>query len=86
MYPSKFWELFMSDNIEKAIELKQKLVDFVYDSEDEIAVALEEYAAEKGKKNSYGIKQQNLTVDLFVTNGKIQDRTPLDAFINSATD
>ena len=76
----------MSDNIEKAIELKQKLVNFVYDSEDEIAVALEEYAAEKGKKNSYGIKQQNLTVDLFVTDGKIQNRTPLDIFINSAAD
>ena len=76
----------MSDNIEKAIELKQKLVNFVYDSEDEIAVALEEYAAEKGKKNSYGIKQQHLTVDLFVIEGKIQDRTPIDIFINSATD
>jgi hypothetical protein len=36
--------------LERGIELKQALVDFVYDAEDEIAVALETYVAEKGKK------------------------------------
>lgn len=73
-------------DIERAIELKQDLIDFVYDAEGEIAVALESYAAKKGKKNSYGIKQQNLAVDLFISEGKIGDQTPLEIFLQQATD
>ena len=67
--------------IERALNLKQKLVDFVYDSEGAIAMALETYAAAKGKKN-YGIKQQNLTVDLFITQGQVEDLTPLTIFLS----
>ena len=73
-------------NIETALKLKQKLVNFIYDAEGEIAVALENYAAEKGKKNSYGIKQQNLAVDLFISQGKINDRTPLEIFEQQHSD
>ena len=72
----------MSD-IERALQLKENLIDFVYDAEGAIAVALETYAADKGKKNSYGIKQQSLTVDLFLTQGQVEDRTPLDLFIET---
>ena len=71
-------------DLTRALELKENLIDFVYDDEGEIAVALESYAAEKGKKNSYGIKQQNLTVDLFLTQGQIGEKTPLDLFIQQA--
>ena len=67
--------------IERAIRLKQALVDFVYDAEGELATALEIYAAEKGKKNSYGIKQQSLSLDLFTTDGKVGTQSPLDIFI-----
>ena len=74
----------MPDTIEKALELKQTLVDFVYDAEGEIAVALESYAAEKSQKNSYGIKQQNLIVDLFVTDGEVGEQTPLDIFLSES--
>lgn len=73
----------MSD-IERALQLKKNLIDFVYDAQGEIAVALETYAADKGTKNSYGIKQQNLTVDLFLTQGQVGDRTPLDLFIEQS--
>ena len=73
----------MSD-LARALELKENLVDFVYDDEGDIAVALESYAAEKGKKNSYGIKQQNLTVDLFLTQGEVGENTPLDLFVRQA--
>ena len=76
----------MENTIKKAIQLKQKLVDFVYNTEGDIAIALETYAAENSKKNSYGIKQQNLTIDLFITEGNIKDRTPLDIFLEQATD
>ena len=75
-------KVFMQKNIERAIQLKQKLVDFVYDAEGEIAVTLETYAAEKSKKNTYGIKQKNLTTDLFLTEGQIEDQTPLNIFLN----
>lgn len=71
----------MQNKIERALKLKEMLVDFVYDAEGEIAVALENYAAEKSKKNSYGIKQQNLTVDLFITEGEVKEQTPLDIFL-----
>ena len=73
----------MSD-IERALQLKENLTDFVYDAQGAIAVALETYAADKGTKNSYGIKQQNLTVDLFLTKGEVEDRTPLDLFIEQS--
>ena len=73
----------MSD-IERALQLKENLTDFVYDAQGAIAVALETYAADKGTKNSYGIKQQNLTVDLFLTQGQVEDRTPLDLFIEQS--
>ena len=73
----------MSD-IERALQLKENLIDFVYDAQGAIAVALESYAADKGTKNSYGIKQQNLTVDLFLTQGQVEDRTPLDLFIETS--
>ena len=71
-------------DLARALELKENLVDFVYDDEGAIAVALESYAAQKSKKNSYGIKQQNLAVDLFLTQGKVGEQTPLDVFIQQA--
>jgi len=76
----------MPETVEKALELKQKLIDFVYDAEGEMAISLESYAAAKGKHNSYGIKQQNLTIDLFTTAGNVNQQTPLEMFLASATD
>jgi hypothetical protein len=71
-------------DLARALELKENLVDFVYDDESAIAIALESYAAKKGKKNSYGIKQQNLAVDLFLTQGKVGQQAPLNLFIEQA--
>jgi hypothetical protein len=76
----------MSTIIEKAIELKQTLVDFVYDAEGQLAIALETYAAEHSQKNSYGIKQKNLTIDSFITAGQVEEKTPLTIFLEQATD
>ena len=71
----------MQNTIEKAVRLKQKLVDFVYDAEGDLAIALETYAAQNSQKNSYGIKQQNLNLDLFVSDGDIDRATPIDLFL-----
>ena len=70
-----------ADNIISVTELKERLIDFVYDAEGDIAIALEAYAAEKSKTNAYGIKQQNLTVDLFTTDGDVRGKTPVDIFL-----
>ena len=70
----------MSD-LERALQLKEDLIDFVYDASGAIAVALETFAADKAKKNSYGIKQQNLTVDLFLTQGQVEGKTPIELFL-----
>lgn len=78
----------MQNTIEKAIQLKKTLVDFVYKAEGEIAVALETYAAEKNKKNRYSIQLQNLLIDLFISEGKINNQSLINIFLekNSALD
>lgn len=76
----------MSETSEKAIQLKETLVNFIYNAEGDLAIALETYAAEKGKKNSYGIKQQNFNLDLFLTRGKIDLQTPLELFLEENRD
>ena len=76
----------MQETIERLFQLKQRLVDFTYDAEGDISVALETYAAKKSQKNSYGIKQQNLTIDLFITEGTIEGKTPLDIFLEQTKD
>ncbi len=76
----------MSTVIEKALQLKHRLVDFVYDAEGQLAIALETYAAEHSQKNSYGIKQKNLTIDSFITVEQVEDKTPLTIFLEQATD
>jgi hypothetical protein len=75
----------MNPQLERAVELKQALVDFVYDAEGELAVALESYAAQQGNKERYGIKQQNLILDTFITAGKVGEQTPIELFLAQAT-
>jgi hypothetical protein len=76
----------MQTAVERAISLKQALVDFVYDAEGELAVALETYAAAHRQNNSYGIKQQNISIDTFITRGKVNERTPLEFFLATTKD
>jgi hypothetical protein len=71
----------VQDIIERANQLKKDLVDFVYDAEGELAVSLEKYAAEQGKKKYQDLKQQNLVIDRFMIEGKVRDKTPLEMFL-----
>jgi hypothetical protein len=72
--------------VEKAKQLKLALIDFVYEAEGEMAIALEKYAAEQGSKERQGIGQQNLTIDTFITEGKVNNKSPLDLFIKDNPD
>ncbi len=67
-------------------ELKQALVDFVLDAEGELAQALEAYAAEQLRRGSGDSTQQDLTIDSFLTAGKVGDKSPLELFIESHPD
>ncbi|MGL5835504.1 MAG: hypothetical protein ACRC1Z_20085, partial [Waterburya sp.] len=71
----------MQDIIERANQLQEDLVDFVYDAEGELAVSLEKYAAEQGKKKYQDLKQQNLVINRFMIEGKVGDKTPLELFL-----
>ena len=67
-----------------SIALKEKLVDFVYDAEGDIATALESYAAKRSKTNSYGSKQQAISTDLFIVSEKINEKSVLELYQQQA--
>lgn len=69
--------------LERARELKQLLIAYVYDDEEEIASALESYSAEQLARSEQDIHQRNLVVDRFLTEGKVGNQTPLDLFAKS---
>ena len=70
----------MNLNLNKAIALKNKLIDFVYDAEDDIAIALEAYSATKSKTSSYSTKQQSINTDLFALTETVNNTTVLDLY------
>ncbi|MBG1258370.1 hypothetical protein [Nostoc commune] len=72
--------------LERSHQLKQALVDFVLDAEGELAQALETYAAAQSRRGSGDSTQQDLTIDSFLTAGKVGDKSPLDLFIESNPD
>jgi hypothetical protein len=72
--------------LERSHELKLALIDFVLDAEDELATALETYAAEQSRRGSGDSKQQDFIIDSFAIEGKVGDKTPLDLFCESHPD
>ncbi|MCW5315349.1 hypothetical protein GTQ43_16490 [Nostoc sp. KVJ3] len=72
--------------LERSHQLKQALVDFVLDAEGELAKALETYAAEQSRRGSGDSTQQELIIDSFLTAGKVDDKSPLELFIESHPD
>ncbi|MBN3957742.1 hypothetical protein [Nostoc sp. NMS8] len=72
--------------LERSHQLKQALVDFVFDAEGELAQALETYAAAQSRRGSGDSTQQDLIIDSFLTDGKVGDKSPLDLFIESNPD
>ncbi|KKD35131.1 hypothetical protein WN50_27040 [Limnoraphis robusta CS-951] len=72
--------------LEQAAQLKQALVDFVYDAEGDLAVAFEQYVATHGSRDRQDIRLQNLVVDMFLNSGEVDDQTPIDLFLASESD
>ncbi|MEP0873427.1 hypothetical protein NDA01_27070 [Trichocoleus desertorum AS-A10] len=67
--------------LERAKDLKQALIEFVLEAEGELARALEVYSAEHLRSQQPDINQRNLWLDTFLTEGKVEDKTPLDLFL-----
>ncbi|CAD5912087.1 hypothetical protein PCC9214_00106 [Planktothrix tepida] len=71
----------MNRSLQHAQKLKEEIVDFVYDAEGELAIALETYAAQHSGRERHDIKAQNLMIDTFVLQGKVGQQTPLEIFL-----
>ena len=72
--------------LERSRALKQKLIEFVLEAEGDLAESLESYVAAKSRPQGNrhdATYEQNLLVDSFITEGKVEDKTPLDLFIDS---
>ncbi|MEM7768978.1 MAG: hypothetical protein AAF327_00525 [Cyanobacteria bacterium P01_A01_bin.37] len=65
--------------------LKQPLLNFVLEAEGDIATSLEKFSADQARRWSInklqGIRQTDLAVDMFSTEGKVNDLSILDTFI-----
>lgn len=71
--------------IAQALSLKQALLDFVMDAEDDLAQALETYAADRTRAQKSTIPQA-LIVDAFLTEGRVKGQTPIDLFLAAQPD
>lgn len=75
----------MDDIFERAIALKQALVDFVLDAEGELATALESYSATQlaqvAQSPAHNLMPYEMVTESFLTTGKVGDKTPIDLFL-----
>ena len=78
--------------LQHAGELKQALVDFVYDAEGELAVALERYSAARltrpqspsmSQPLNQSMNQKDLLIELFLLEGEVTGENPIELFIQS---
>jgi hypothetical protein len=72
--------------LETAKRLKQELLDYIFDAEGELAVALETYCADRGNSQDFDIDRRNLTIDSFAIEGKAGDRSPINWFLDDCPD
>lgn len=67
--------------------LKQALTDFVLDAEGDLAVALETFSATHlANAQTQTQHQQTLTIDRFLLEGRVEDETAIDLFIQAEPD
>ncbi|MBE9213874.1 hypothetical protein IQ247_14565 [Plectonema cf. radiosum LEGE 06105] len=70
-----------------AKELHSELLDFVLDAEDDLAVSLEAFSAEQlanfSDSQYQGAVQNEMVLNMFLTEGKVGDKQPIDLFLES---
>jgi hypothetical protein len=68
--------------LQRAKALKQDLVDFILDAEDDLAVALETFSvAQLAQMQQTDLHRRDLAVDRFALEGQVGNQTPIDLFI-----
>ncbi len=73
--------------LNRAGQLKAALTDFVLDAEGDLAIALEEFsAAQLSRSQQQDMHRRSLVVDRFLTEGTVNDTTPIDLFIQEHAD
>jgi hypothetical protein len=68
--------------LETAKRLKQELIDYIFDAEGALAVALETYCVDRGNSQDFDIDRRDLAIDSFAIEGKADDRSPIDWFLD----
>lgn len=77
----------MDISLDRAHQLKEALTDFVYDSEGDLATALESFSAfQLRKAPQQSLNQRNLLIDLFVSEGMVGGQSPITLFLESEKD
>ncbi len=73
-----------------AKELHSELLDFVLEAEDDLAVSLEAFSAEQlanfSESQYTGAVQNEMVLNMFLTEGKVGDKQPIDLFLQSHPD
>ena len=73
-----------------AKELHSELLDFVLDAEGDLAVSLEAFSAEQlanfSESQYTGAVQNEMVLNMFLTEGKVGDKQPIDLFLQSHPD
>jgi hypothetical protein len=77
----------MTAELQRSRQLKQALTDFVLDAEEELAMALESFsAAQLSRSQQTDMHRRELVIDRFLLEGKVDNRTPIDLFIDAHPD
>lgn len=72
----------MDSLLKRAGELKAALTDFVLDAEGDLAIALEQFSATQlSRSQQQDMHRRSLVVDRFLTEGTVNDTTPIALFI-----
>ncbi|WAL62383.1 hypothetical protein [Thermocoleostomius sinensis] len=74
----------MDTVLQRSRELKEALTDFVLDAEGELAVALETFSAEQlTRSQKQNMHQRTLVIDRFITEGNVNQQSPIDLFLQN---
>ena len=76
--------------METAKELHSELIDFVLDAEGDLAASLESFSAEQlsnfSQSQYQGAVQNEMILNMFLTEGTVGDKKPVDIFLESHPD
>jgi hypothetical protein len=70
--------------LEQAEQLQQDLIDFCFEAEGDLATALETYVGEQSRlfgQRYNATFEQALLIDSFITEGQVDQKTPIDLFV-----